>query len=569
MDNKDGFLSVGNMKVCQNVFEKYMISQYQFNVLIDGAKTNLKKLLFDIMQDVNDRYKDSKQYSMKDMNNITLNIARDYYKTNYKLHKSDTKPSVQTLERDHNVYGPRLINAEQIKPMAHVKEDVSHAYEKMDGDRRSEASRVIQIPEAIKPVMETAYDPGEFQRRIDELEKKRGDIDIRDLTAINDNRRQQDNVIINSVVNDPKQLYAMTTSENNNAEKKRQDYEDVNRQVSRMDLIAAPVAQQILIDKFLSINGFDRNWTNDPTRFNFRVDFNYNDNSIQSRFRNLKSIKATRVIIPMEIEEQRTVVNVPKTFFNYDFGLSYPYLLLNIDEFTDVYDGTNQNARNCFCHLVFDKCYKAKNGRGYIVLNTIQGERKVFHPTPLSSLSRMSISLTKPNGELLNNSQDNYNVFMVEYDAYNRQYLKIVTDKYYDKNEFYRGDTIRIANYQAVNNTLGMSDEAIRQLNDFINKPEGHEIIEVGQANDSGFFRNFYILGPGSFDTTEGEFTLDATIISNLNSYNASINFNTFTGFNGSLINTSLQFSITFKLQVVSTDPGIVDTSYYSTNLRE
>lgn len=568
-ESKDKFLSVENMKLCQSVLAKYMASEYQFDIATDGAKTNVKKMLFDIMQDVNKKYAKSPQMSLRDMNNVTLNIARDYYASNYKLRKHQTpKPDMRTLEREQNVYGSRPMNTEQLKPVAGFppsKQEVSSAFEKLDIERRNESATTgITVPDEIKPLMETAYDPLEFQKRLDELEKRRNEVDIKDLTTINENRRRQDSNAYKTIANDPKKLYQMTTSENTKAESKRQSYEEANRNISRMEVLAPPVTQQILIDKFLSINGFDRNWTAEPKRFHFKVDFNFGDNSIQQRFRNIKSIKASRVIIPLEIEEQRTIHNVPKSAFNFDFSMSYPYLLLNIDEFNDVYDGTNQNARNCFCHLVYDKCFRSKNGRGYIILNTIQQERKVFHPTPLSSLSKMNVSIRKPNGELLNQSRDNYNIFMVEYDAYNKQYFKIVTDKYYDKNEFFRGDTVRFTDYQAVNNTAGMSDEAIMKLNDFINRPEGHEIVEVGQANDSGFYRNFYITGPGYFDTTAGSFVLDSAIVSNLMTYNASIDFNTFTGYNGSIMNTSLQVSLTFKLQVVATDPGLVDTSFFS-----
>lgn len=589
--NKDTFLSIENMKVCQGVFEKYMTDQYSFNVQIDGSKTNLKKLLFDVMQDVNSQYINSPQTNLKDMNNITLNVARDFYTTHYKLQRVqqvnpharnddrnlEHKPMIQKLERDKNVYGPRHVSFEQIKPVgtAHTSQDaddVNKAYAQLEGTRKEERTRVLQTPDEIRPTTETALEPLDFMQRMSELEKKREDMEVRDLTAVNERRRYQDSTMMPSMnfqnIN-PKDLYEMSSAKNLSAEKQRQSYETSNHTIPRSDLLAPPVGQQILVDKFLSINGFDRQWLMDPSRFKFRVDFNFNENSLQNRYRNIKSIKATRVIIPMEIEEHRSLINVPKTTFNYEFALSYPYLLLNVDEFTDVYDGTNENARACFCHLVFDKCYKAKNGRGYIVLNTMQGERKVFHPTPLSGLTKMSLSLRKPNGELLNKSKDAYKIFKVEYDLYNRQYFKIITDTYFDRNEFFKGDTILVQGFDITNCTAGMTDEGVLHLNTFVNRKEGHEIVEIGQPNDSGFFRNFYIYGPGEFDNQSGTFVLDDVQVSNLNHFNDTINYSTWTGTNGSILNSSLQCTVTFKLQVVSSDPGIVDTSYYTTNVFE
>jgi hypothetical protein len=100
---------------------------------------------------------------------------------------------------------------------------------------------------------------------------------------------------------------------------------------------------------------------------------------------------------------------------------------------------------------------------------------------------------------------------------------------------------------------------------DFVNNPAGHEILEMGQANDSGFYRNFYINAPGKFDTALGLFAVDAPLITNLNIFNDRFDFASWTANNGSILNSSLQCAITFKVQTVATDPGIINTSYDST----
>lgn len=559
MDN-DTFLSVPNMKLCMNVFHQYMIDKYQFDINTDGKKTNVKKLLFDIMTDTYNKNKNN-NIPLKDLNNITLNVARDYFTKNNNVNKKNTKPvSVKTLERDQNLYGPRILNFEQIKPQISIKKPINDEFENIENSRKREQERVLPQIDEMKPVMETAYEPDEFMRKVSELSRKRDDVEIKDLTTINETRLQQDSNIAQNIQNDPKALYQITQNNNDFAEKQRIEMQIMPS--SREELLPPQINQMILLDKFLSINGFDRNWLIEKGRFEFKVDFNWGEHSIQQKYKNIKSIKATRVIIPMEIEQVRSVCNVPKPYFNHEFSFAYPYLMLNIDEFTDIYDGTNDSVRRCFCHLIFDKCYKAPNGRGYIILNTIQNEKKVFHPTPLSSLSKMTVSVRKPNGELLNTSRDEYQVFKVEYELYNKQFLKIVTNKYFDKNEFYKGDTVIIKNFALTNNAPGMSDDIISKFNDFINRKEGHEILEIGQANDSGYFRNYHINGPGYFDTTSGVFVLDNPMINNLQLFNDTIDFNTWEGTNGSILNASLQCTMTFKLQTVATDPSIVDTSY-------
>ena len=122
----------------------------------------------------------------------------------------------------------------------------------------------------------------------------------------------------------------------------------------------------------------------------------------------------------------------------------------------------------------------------------MQDEKKIFQ-TPLSELSRLSISLRKPNGELFNDSVDDLKIFKVEYELMNRQYLKIVTNKFFDKNEFYKGDTVVLRDYALVLLSQTMTTSAMRTLENYINRTQGHEVIELGQANDSGYYRNFYI----------------------------------------------------------------------------
>lgn len=580
--DKDTFLTVDNMKVCMGVFELFMIEKYNFHVDRDGKNTNIKKLLFDVMGDVNTKYRQVNTVTLKDMNNITLNIARDYFKANYPLSdyrrksraaaSTSEKTNTRSLDRDHAIFGQRPIVTQDNKPEMTVRNslDVSEQFTRIENARKMETEVHQPVVEELKPVQEDPpYEPDEFFKRVNELQSSREFPDM--MTT----RLQQDAANIR-LDHDPKDFYKNTLNNDDQEHvQEQQGLEDMPLSLTniRSDFLAPQVNQLILIDKYLAINGFDRDWIADPNRFSFRVDFNYGENSVQQRYRNIKSIMATRVIVPMEIAEDTTITNIPKPYYNYDFRFSFPYLSLNIDEFDDVYDGTNDNVRRSFCQLVVDKTYKAPNGRGYLLLSPIQREKKVFHPTPLSSINKLTVSLRRPNGDLFNNSKDEYNMFKVEYEQYNRQFLKIVTNKYFDRNEFFKGDTILIKGY-GINSTQPdildqddsqdppMDEMAIRLLNEFINRPSGHEILEMGQANDSGYYRNFYINAPGSFDTVLGQFVVDSPLITNLNLYNDKIDFSTWTATNGVILNTSLQCSFTFKLEAVVTDPSIVDTSY-------
>jgi hypothetical protein len=309
-----------------------------------------------------------------------------------------------------------------------------------------------------------------------------------------------------------------------------------------------------IIEKYLSINSFDRNWLIDTTRYKYTIDFLTKSNSIQNRYRNIESLAVTKVIIPDEIVQ----INDPiKLSFNYEFTFAYPYLILSIDEFNDVYDGTNDVVRRAFCTLSFDRAYKAQNGRGYVVLKPMQKEFKYFYPAPLSSLNKLSISILKPNGSLFNSSSDSYSPLVISYDNTKPNLIKIKLDSYFDKNEFYIGDFILIQKYIMTKLSVFQMDNDIKTFNDYINDPQGFEISSLGEPNASGYYNEFYITAPGQFNKSLGQFQVNMNLINCLNNYNTQ---NTTPVNNGNIMNSSLQHSIAMKVKMIVDDACILDT---------
>lgn len=278
------------------------------------------------------------------------------------------------------------------------------------------------------------------------------------------------------------------------------------------------------------------------------------DANVQSRFKNVTSISVSNVIVPMDIATMNnsssslagTSTAIP--FFNNNYNFNYPYVLLQIDEFNDIYDGTDDTIRRAFCQLVIDTTYFSNNGRGYIVLRPAQGEKKVFQPTALATLPTLSLSLLKPNGDLMNSSQDGFTLLKLEHEGYNRAYIKVVTNTYFDRNEFYRGDNVVIRHFTLFKITNAQDSAQISRFNQFINQPTGHEILEIGDANDNGYYRTFYIQAPGSFDSLIGQFVIDEATISQLDLFNQSVDF-TVNSANGYILNVSLQNSVSFRIE--------------------
>ena len=538
------FMTVDNMRLCIDVFDKYMRDKYDFDIFSVAHDTNVKQVLYKIMTQVDAEY--GSDLNIKDKNNIVLNFSRDHYRQHYKLSKnsSNKKVNVKNLQREHEVFGARSMNTIQIKPEAVFERGRSteNEFKQMEESRKEPTQRVQ--PKFDEPKSEDALRPDDFNKRIANLTKSRGD-----LTTVPQERLQQDSEFAKRNIIDvnPKDMFVMNDASSS---------APITKSVLRQEFVTSPTTKIYTSERYFCINGFDRDWDVSRQRFRFTTDFSANDNSIQHRYKNIKSLSVKRIIIPQEIRESSSINNVPKSYYNYSFNFNFPYVFLQIDEFDNVYDGTSETVRKGFTQMIVDKCYFAPNGRGYLVLQSMQDEKKVFQ-TPLSELSRLSISLRKPNGELFNDSVDDLKIFKVEYELLNRQYLKIVTNKFFDKNEFYKGDTVVLRDYALTQLSQSMTTSAMRTFENYINRTQGHEVIELGQANDSGYYRNFYIKAPGTFDESCGKFVVDAALIDCLNAYNDAYNFtanpNTT---NGMMLNMALQCVFSFKIEQILPDPG-------------
>ena len=542
------FMTVDNMRLCIDVFDKYMRDKYDFDIFSAAKDTNVKQVLYKIMTQVDAEY--GSDLNIKDKNNVVLNFSRDHYRQQYKLSKTSTKKvNVKNLQREHEIFGARSMNTTQIKPEAVFERGRSteNEFKQLEESRKEPTQRVQ--PKFDEPKTEDALRPDDFNKRIANLTKSRGD-----LTTVPQERLQQDSEFAKRNIIDvnPKDMFVLNdeklASSSSNA--------PVTKSVLRQEFVTSPTTKIYTVERYFCINGFDRDWGVSKQRFRFTTDFSANDNSIQHRYKNIKSLSVKRIIIPQEIRESSSINNVPKSYYNFSFNFNFPYIFLQIDEFDNVYDGTSETVRKGFTQMIVDKCYYAPNGRGYLVLQSMQDEKKIFQ-TPLSELSRLSISLRKPNGELFNDSVDDLKIFKVEYELMNRQYLKIVTNKFFDKNEFYKGDTVVLRDYALVLLSQTMTTSAMRTLENYINRTQGHEVIELGQANDSGYYRNFYIKAPGTFDESCGKFVVDAALIDCLNAYNDAYNFianpNTT---NGMMLNMALQCVFSFKIEQILPDPG-------------
>lgn len=283
--------------------------------------------------------------------------------------------------------------------------------------------------------------------------------------------------------------------------------------------------------------------------------------STMNIFKDIYSISITNITIPSErIHVHSNTVNANVQHqFDYNYNFNFPYILCYIDEFQDIYDGTDTIIRKTFCQLQYHEYMKTPNGRGYVIFKPVQNEKKIFYPTYLSSLPTMNISLRKPNGELLDNSEDGMTIYHIAPEQ--NYYLKITTEKYFIKDSFSKGDYIQIKDF-TLYKLLEMDAETTTEQNitsliNFVNKTEGHIIYEIGEPSDDGYFNSFYIYAPGEFNIVTGKFDVNNSLLNLLTEFNDNIENiklkngdQVFENYKfGKLINMSLQHSISMTIE--------------------
>jgi hypothetical protein len=563
------FYSKENMKMIMDICHNYLQDKHNIDInSITNSKSH-KRLVYDTMNDI---FETNKNKPHKDLNVIVLTILREHYIKRVEEYRKTISTTSNALSRDNDLYGKREVSINNQLPQNSKKllEPIDMPYERLLVERGQDGQdNRPDISKLGRQIKEAPEETESFLKKLNDLNVEREklfDVDAPAPTGIIADRMNDDAFTRtnNSVLTqDPKSLFSQSTlvdepSSLQEEGEKRSNMSNNNLSTAFNDFLNPRPQLTKRIHKYLSLNSFDRDWLLEPSRFRYSVNSLGNTNDLQSRYRNISELSVGRVVIPEEIVEKTSITNQSlKPFFNHDFNFAYPYLILQINEFGDVYDGTNDAVRKGFAKLIYEQSYKAPNGRGYIILKPMQKEKKTFYPAPLSSFSRLSLSILRPNGTLLNQSADNYKILKVEYEQFNVHYLKIVTNIYFDKNEFFVGDEVIFRGHEMTVITEGMDDVYVRRFNEFINRNEGHEIKQIGSANDNGFFRTFYIQSPGTFNRTEGRFDIDNALITTLNAYNNEINCDFCdpdVPSNGSILNLSLQNTIALKITSVIDD---------------
>lgn len=302
------------------------------------------------------------------------------------------------------------------------------------------------------------------------------------------------------------------------------------------------------IENNLFIYSADRDWVSNTaeTRYNFSVTFDPANNSqsfgyntaTNIKFKNIVRIEFVKAIMPTEGIDILETYNA--TGINTDLNvnvLSLPYLQVRIPELNVNGYGTNDGMNNAFAAISYDAYWTGDSGaknRGFArMIPKFLKCQKVYYPTPLATLQKLSFQIQKPDGTLVSTTQDTLDISGIYMPAsaavgatgYKTDALDFVwlqTSTYFSKFSVTQGDRIIIKNI-TLNATLAANTNAQNLIN-FLTRAEGHLVCDVGKVtgatptfldalNKTGY-TNGIIIRNNFNDPTTGSITVQPWVTS-------------------------------------------------------
>jgi len=257
----------------------------------------------------------------------------------------------------------------------------------------------------------------------------------------------------------------------------------------------------------LFIYSGDRDWliNRNENRYNFTINFNTANTtgnktfspSIKERFRNIVRMELVKTILSGEsldvsvrqIKNEASTIPDTSRIVNI---LSYPFIMIRISEWSSNGYGTNEAIDNTFGIVQYDQNWKSDVGAGnfgYISLTPryLKAQR-VYQPTPLATLQKLSIQVERPDGTPLTTMLDTLdlqNIYLsdtITGSAYSStagdlSYIVIRTNTYFSRFFVSEGDRIEIRGY-----TSQVQSAAQAEFDNYINSPAGHIVVGIGYS---------------------------------------------------------------------------------------
>lgn len=352
----------------------------------------------------------------------------------------------------------------------------------------------------------------------------------------------------------------------------------------------------------LFVYSADRDWllNKSQNRYNFTVNFDPANNgpgqtfapSTTVRFKNITRIELIKTIMPIEGIEILQTVDISGASPTYGTALninalSFPYLNVYIPELDTNNFGTDYYFNQAFASIQYDANWvsdsAAASKGGYLaMIPKFLKCQKVYTPTPLATLRKLSISIQRPDGCLVSNTLDTLDIQNIissyaftaagatttgtKYGPITGQtYLWLQTSTWFSRFMVNQGDRIQIKGLTFPSSYAG--DAGARDdLINFLQNPEGLVVVGIARNTPAGTFTdgpnsvgyaNCIIVRSKMVDPTTGSTAVSTfgnlAAVANQTFLNTLYTTTTLSG--GRLINLSHQTTLVFRVITRDLDP--------------
>jgi hypothetical protein len=309
-----------------------------------------------------------------------------------------------------------------------------------------------------------------------------------------------------------------------------------------------PVVKYIEKETNIFLSSLDRDWSRDngENRYNFSIKFNPGNTqlgyglspAVHKRFRNIVRIEFVKTVVPTEgldmIVRNTGTAGAPTYDTTRIYNVfSFPYVAVRIAELNTNGFSTNPDQdNNTFAMVHYDSTWMADNNSNNTNRSAYTSMipkflkcQRVYEPTPLGSLQKLSVRLERPSMDLISSSNDAFDlsgVFLSAnvpagitnnsvYNISGNNYIFLQTSTYFLQTAFGEDDRIYIQN------VLATGADAANDFTTFINQSTGHVVVGIASnnggtitdgANAQGY-ANYVIIQSRFMDPTTGSVARD------------------------------------------------------------
>jgi len=350
----------------------------------------------------------------------------------------------------------------------------------------------------------------------------------------------------------------------------------------------------------------DRDWLNNTTenRYNFSVNFNVGNNhqgfnyspTATKKFKNISRIELVKAIVPTE--GITNLVTRASSAFNTSTRiniLTYPYIVVRIPELDGNNYGTDDNLDNAFGVLQYDANWISDATNltdGFLaMIPKFMKCQKVYQPTPLATLTKLTIQLQTPDGSSISNVADTLavqNIYLsgpttgtvtnspitstlyksVQDSSSNGDYLFVQTTTFFSQWAFTEGNRIQFQGLSA-SQVPGGATQAANDLVEYLQQSAGVQLVGIaftgtgaGDGANAVGYANVLVFRTPHADPTTGSvlvkpFGGTAAAMNALSiSLNGVTNLNTVTFTGAKCINLTHQTSVVLRIITRELDPA-------------